>query len=146
MVEHFSHQEAKKKKCNMVLSPQGQEDKLTWIVGTPSGQFSVKSAYHSEKARALSIKGECSKNSNPSGIWKSLWKMRVIGVVTNFLWRVCNNLLPTNENLCRKGIVNDHILWTVFRDNGSYFIELQFIYYCVDGMREKNTETLHLGT
>lgn len=108
----------------MVLSPNGQLGRLVWA-GTSNGMFTVRSAYPFEKARILGEKGECSSAFQCSGIWKKLWKMRVPRVVKNFLWRVCNNLLPTKENICRKVIVNDpmcpicsaqletirHILW-----------------------------------
>jgi hypothetical protein len=59
------------------------------------------------------------------GVWKELWKLEVPPAVKNFWWRVCQNVLPTKDNLFSKKITPDplcpiclkepktlyHILW-----------------------------------
>jgi len=59
-------------------------------------------------------------------VWKTIWKLKVPAITKNFLWKICNNLLPTKENLFKKNIVQDplcpfcrvdietigHILWS----------------------------------
>lgn len=92
LIQEIFNPEEAKKICSMTL---------VWA-GNPNWMFTVRSSYHLEKARVLGEKGECSTVSCFSETWKKLWKMKVPGVV-----RVCNNLLPTKENLCRKGIVKD---------------------------------------
>jgi hypothetical protein len=39
-----------------------------------------------------------------SPVWKVCWKLNVPNVVKLFLWRACNDLLPTKVNLSCKGI------------------------------------------
>jgi hypothetical protein len=92
--------------CSLPLSSPGQPDKLIWK-GSSSGVFSVKSAYHLGMERRLSDKGESSKISQSSKVWKSIWRLNVRGVVKTFIWRVCKNTLPTRENLFKKGIISD---------------------------------------
>jgi hypothetical protein len=43
-----------------------------------------------------------------SDVWKGIWNLQVPNPVKLFLWRACNNLLPTKENLHRGKIVDDN--------------------------------------
>lgn len=92
--------------CRLVLSPLKSRDKLVWN-GTKSDIFSVKSAYHMEKQRREQEAGGCSTAPNLRVFWKLVWSLPAPTVLKNFIWRVCHNLLPTKENLYRKGIVDD---------------------------------------
>jgi hypothetical protein len=71
--------------------------------------FSMKIAYHLEKERSMQCKGESSKASVYNSVWKRIWKLETPKVVKMFLWRACNNLVPTKENLFRKRIVRDSL-------------------------------------
>lgn len=109
----------------MVLSPLRHPDKLVWI-GTKNGLFLVRSAYHLEMTRRVQEFGECSKTKENHDFWKAIWNLQAPAVLKNFVWKICNNLLPTKENLFRKHIVHDplcpfclvntettcHILWS----------------------------------
>jgi hypothetical protein len=111
--------------CSIPVSPGGGPDKLIWR-GNSSGMFSVRSAYHLAKERVSRDLGE-SSDAAPALVffWKHLWKLRIPGVVKNFIWRASHNLLPTKVNLHKKKIVPDshcplcgihpesteHILW-----------------------------------
>jgi hypothetical protein len=60
-----------------------------------------------------------------SGVWSSLWSLQAPWVLKHFFWKVCNNALPTKDNLYRKKILQDplcpicahqvetvwHVLW-----------------------------------
>jgi ribonuclease HI len=106
------------------LSRYNQKDVLTWR-GTTSGEFTVRSAYHMERDRTELLRGEGSKSSGMSNFWKTIWGLRVPNPVKMFVWRACNNILPTKDNLQKRGMVLDplcifcmsecetvkHILW-----------------------------------
>jgi hypothetical protein len=40
-------------------------------------------------------------------IWCEVWSLKVPNAVKMFMWRASHNLLPTKENMQRKGIVNE---------------------------------------
>lgn len=43
--------------------------------------------------------GECSTAKDTRALWKTVWELHVRPVMKNLLWKVCNSLLPTKENL-----------------------------------------------
>lgn len=110
--------------ASMVVSPQGNPDKLVWIDHS-NGLFSAKSAYHMAKEKVMRSGGECSTVSSTKLVWKKVWQMNVPGMVRTFLWRFCTNSLPTKANLFSRKIAPDplcplcgscpesivHILW-----------------------------------
>jgi hypothetical protein len=70
--------------------------------------------------------GESSTAMVSRDFWKTIWNLHIPAVLKFFLWKACNNLLPTKENLYSKKIVQDplcplslqasesvgHILWS----------------------------------
>jgi hypothetical protein len=44
------------------------------------------------------------QDNNP---WQNVWKRKVPNVVKMFLWRALNDLLPTKDNLYRKGVLKE---------------------------------------
>jgi hypothetical protein len=98
-----------------------------WLLAHSSRKtsFTVKSAYFLEKSYRTRATGECSRAKANWDFWKSIWSSQVQPTVKHFVWKVCNNLLPTKENLFIKNIVPDpfcplcqmeeesagHILW-----------------------------------
>jgi hypothetical protein len=40
-------------------------------------------------------------------LWRSIWQLQIPRTVILFLWRACNEILPTKENLCRCHIMDD---------------------------------------
>jgi ribonuclease HI len=89
--------------CNIPLSKNDQPDKLVWRA-TPSGNYTVKSAYYLEKERIRRESGECSGGKGWETFWKMIWGLKVPNSTKVFLWRACNNLLPTRVNLRRRGM------------------------------------------
>lgn len=78
-----------------------------------------------EKEKVDSLKGEGSSCSGYTHVWKTIWSLHVRNAVKVFLWRACANILPTKDNLLRRGVVKEaqcifrhkdiesvlHILW-----------------------------------
>jgi hypothetical protein len=62
----------------------------------------VWSAYHMAKESVLADEGECSTVGNKERMWKALWKLNCPRVVHLFLWKACNNILPTKANLSKR--------------------------------------------
>jgi hypothetical protein len=90
------------------LCPSLPPDKIIWN-GTSNGLFSVRSAYHLGLDLLRSKKGECSSSSNRSEFWKKLWAIKAPNSSKIFLWRACQNLLPSKQNLLRKGVVENDL-------------------------------------
>ena len=80
------------------------EDTIVWAA-TPNGLFTVRSAYRlaMEEVRS-SNRGSSSDPSKIRRFWKRLWKLQVPHKVRHFAWRACRDILPTKENLFRRGI------------------------------------------
>jgi len=106
------------------LSKYGHKDVMIWR-GSSTGDFTVRSAYHIEKDRQMFSQGESSNISVFNLLWKRLWSLQVPNSTKMFIWRACHNILPTKDNLLRKGIDLDptcvfcktvpktvhHVLW-----------------------------------
>jgi len=81
------------------------EDKIIWH-GEKDDLYSVRSAYHQvgeEKRRAQT---GSSSGSNRS-MWKEIWHITLPNCIKNFIWRLAKGILPTRENLVKKGIDTD---------------------------------------
>ena len=39
-------------------------------------------------------------------LWKTIWGAEVLNKIKNFVWRACQNILPTKSNLCRPQVIN----------------------------------------
>lgn len=89
--------------CNIPLSRYDHPDKLVWRA-TPSGTFTVKSAYYMEQDRQLREKGESSVGKGWESFWKMIWGLKIPNPTKVFLWRACSNLPSTRENLRRRGM------------------------------------------
>jgi hypothetical protein len=94
--------------CNIPLSPLQPPDKMIWRC-TKNGHFSVRSAYYMEKDIQASQRNGCSNINTGAEIWKVIWGLNVPNATKMFLWKACNNLLPTEENLFHRRVVGDQI-------------------------------------
>jgi ribonuclease HI len=131
--------------CNIPLSKLGPPDRLIWRP-TTTGCFTVCSAYFMEKERQEKLKGEGSSKTDTQLLWKYLWRLEIPNAAKVFCWRACNNILPTKDNLRRRGIINEdkcifcaretetasHVLWECpsARD-----------VWCVSGRRIQKTQS-----
>lgn len=78
------------------LSPQQPRDLLIWRC-TTNDNFIVRSAYHMGKEMQLTRQGGSSKRRDDDTVWKAIWNLKTPNVVKMFIWRACNNFLPTNK-------------------------------------------------
>jgi hypothetical protein len=92
--------------CNIPISPRYMRDRLVWA-GTNNGLFSVRSAYNLETERLARNQGCTSSFSSSRDLWKLLWQLKIPRSVQLFLWRVCNDILPTKEKLWKRRIVDN---------------------------------------
>jgi hypothetical protein len=90
----------------MAICPHLLQDQLVWV-GTPTGEFSVKSSYHLDVRRRSSSVPSTSFFGTPSPIWSTIWSLQVPKHVQSFLWHACRDLLPTRDKLLRRKIVQD---------------------------------------
>ncbi|KAG6721291.1 hypothetical protein I3842_03G106200 [Carya illinoinensis] len=96
------------------ISLGGREDKMFWSF-TANGMYTVKSGYHHQRqVEALE-----------STVWKKIWQLKVAPAVKIFIWKVCNEAIPTLANLKKRRVVEDsscivcksepetssHVLW-----------------------------------
>jgi ribonuclease HI len=92
--------------CSLPLSRYWSKDKLIWK-GTKNGEFTVRSAYFLEQERMRAMTGEGSNTKDGEHIWKAIWSLKVPNSTKVFMWRACCNILPTRDNLGRRGVVDD---------------------------------------
>lgn len=88
---------------NIPLSPLLPRDRLIWR-GTLDGIFIVRSAYHLRKELQDAEGGQRSHVEKGPNVWKALWFLKVPNPMKFFIWRACNDLLPTRVKLYRKKV------------------------------------------
>ena len=92
----------------IALSPTLPDDNIIWAL-TPSGKFTVKSAYSlALKERTGNDAEESSNSTRMKEFWKFIWRLNVPNKIRNFTWRACRNILPTKANLFRRRIMADN--------------------------------------
>jgi hypothetical protein len=106
------------------LSCRRPPDVLIWA-GTKRGIFSVKSAYRLQVTNQNSQAASSSSSMMAQNLWSSLWAVQVPPKVKLFIWKACQNIIPTQTKLFEKGITHsysclwcedepetsDHVLW-----------------------------------
>jgi hypothetical protein len=90
--------------CSIAISPRSQSDRMRWS-GTKNGEFSVSSAYYLAVEGRSRDSDSCSNPVTTNPFWKHLWTLSVPRAVQMFLWRGCNNILPTKEKLYHRKVV-----------------------------------------
>ena len=86
------------------LSIRRPADCIIWA-HTPSGMFTTCSAY---KLLVSCDASSSAGGSNPEAqkkFWKGIWQLQVPNKITHFVWRICNNAMPTMVNLYQRQIV-----------------------------------------
>ncbi|GLT69983.1 hypothetical protein SLA2020_420910 [Shorea laevis] len=96
-------------------------DRSTWQ-HTAQGEFTVKSAYHLQKAIIANYEGENSRSNQSRDLWRHLWKLKIPHAAKVFMWRACSNALATKANLFRRKITEDPLCVQIKRK--------QLITYC----------------
>ena len=88
------------------LSNTRTRDKLYWNKNKAQ-KFTVKTAYHVTIRLHQEVGVEHSMVRKEKKFWNRIWRMNVPPKVRNFVWRACNDILPTRANLYRKKILTD---------------------------------------
>jgi hypothetical protein len=52
---------------------------------------------------------ECSQRHSSFSTWHVIWSLPISNAVKMFLWKACNNILPTKENLLQRRVVSDNL-------------------------------------
>ena len=103
------------------LSLHHSKDRMIWAE-TPSGKFTVKSAY---KENRDGSKADYSNPSTRKKVCKGLWRMNLPQKVKHFAWKACEDILASKEALRQRHIAVEggcvlcgdpmeniiHILW-----------------------------------
>ncbi|KAL0423850.1 UNVERIFIED_CONTAM: putative ribonuclease H protein [Sesamum radiatum] len=82
----------------------GEQDLFTWNY-SKTGSFSVHSAYH----LAVSLEDSPCSSSHAaleSAWWRKVWQVRIPNKVKVFVWRACQNALPTGANLHKRASIS----------------------------------------
>jgi hypothetical protein len=123
LLENFNKEEVEAIQ-SIPISFTNQPDRQIWR-STMKGEFTVGSAYHMAKENEANLQAGCSNRREEGNIWKGIWSSNFPNAVKTFMWRACQNLLPTRENLVKRCIIKDpscsicgleiesteHILW-----------------------------------
>lgn len=91
---------------NFPISQFGLNDKIIQKL-TKNGQFTVRFAYHLKMSLLRDKSGVGLQENNDVFYWSSIWNMNILRLVKQFIWRACNNLLPTKVNLAIRKVVED---------------------------------------
>lgn len=90
------------------ISIQSQQDRLIWM-GNQSGTYSVKSGYNRvySKTNHHDLNRATTSYQPPRSLWIRLWDTPIPPKIKFFLWSICQNALPTKENLYKRQILPD---------------------------------------
>ncbi|KAL8459116.1 hypothetical protein ACS0TY_036548 [Phlomoides rotata] len=106
MVHSMFEEEEAMQILGIPLSLRPIEDRRFWN-HTKSGQFTVRSAYFLATNRFSACGRGLPSTSSAATPWKVIWAMGVSPRVRHFLWRACNDALPSLQALRRRGIQLD---------------------------------------
>ena len=68
-------------------------------------EYSVKTSYQVALYKKFPDPLGCSSSNNSN--WSIIWKLTLPEKIKIFIWKATKNLLPTVENLCKHGIVQE---------------------------------------
>lgn len=80
--------------CVIPLPIVPKLDTWVWLLDD-KGVFTVKSCYRR-------LRGEC--DTQNILFWRKVWRLQLPNKVINFIWRACNNVLPTATELIKKKV------------------------------------------
>ena len=88
------------------LSTRSTEDTHFWQ-GTKNGTYSTKSAYRFLAEELGALKPGPSNTQAHKHFWQKLWTLDVPNKVRHFMWRACNESLPTKLNLYKRKVTSN---------------------------------------
>ena len=111
------------------LSIQPLDDRIIWTKSA-NGLFMVRSAYKLAINLSRPINyGSSSDDSQTKKFLKLIWMIQVPHKVRHFIWRACQDILPTKKNLVQRKVLHDdrcnecheeaetsgHLFWSCLR-------------------------------
>ncbi|KAK6147670.1 hypothetical protein DH2020_018582 [Rehmannia glutinosa] len=85
------------------ISLYRRDNRLVWHF-SKNGQYQVKSGYKIAKTMKENIVAAPSSSVPNSHIWKWLWALHIPSKVKNNMWKCCQEIVPTNVELRRRGV------------------------------------------
>lgn len=108
LIDQLFHRDDAEAIKRIPLSRRNIPDRLFWL-HTDKGEFSVKTGYR--VARQLKknedMRGMSSQSGLKSLVWTKLWNLHIPNKIKVFGWRAFHNILPTQENLVQKHVIED---------------------------------------
>lgn len=86
------------------LPRRKRKDQVIWHYDK-KGEYSVKSGYQVALNMKFPDPPGCSRSNDSK--WSIIWKLSLPEKIKIFVWKATKNLLPTAENLCKHGIVQE---------------------------------------
>jgi ribonuclease HI len=86
------------------LSDRCPSDKLYWHA-TTNGKYSVRSGYQLLLRERVISNPNSSNQGEPNTLWKQIWSLRTPTKVKSFMWRACQEALPTKAGLFRRKVI-----------------------------------------
>lgn len=79
---------------------RSKPDTWRWVFAS-NGVYYVKIGYHVAKKLMENESNNTASSSFsiPETLWKNFWSLKVPNKVKHFIWRACNNTLPTKKQL-----------------------------------------------
>lgn len=90
------------------IRPQLIRDQLVWTE-TRTGQYTIKSRYNTfhKEDNKKSTEQASSSFQTPRKLWNRIWNMQIPDKIKKFIWSLCQNALPTKENLFKRRTIPD---------------------------------------
>lgn len=86
------------------LPRRKEKDQMIWHYDK-KGKYSIKTSYQVALNMKFPDPLGCSSSNNSN--WSIIWKLTLLEKIKISIWKVTKNLLPTIENLCKRGIVHE---------------------------------------
>lgn len=83
------------------IKHQHTMDELVWT-GTKCGSYTIKNGYKTlqrEMADKSQEQQPFSSFHTPKALWNAIWNMQTRTKAKIFLWSICQNAIPSKENL-----------------------------------------------
>lgn len=93
------------------IKRQNPNDELAWT-GTKCGNFSVKNGYDTLRQESANKAQQVQPSTSyqiPKSLWIAFWNLQTCTKVKIFLWSLCQNAIPSKENLWKRNILADPV-------------------------------------
>lgn len=90
---------------NITIPIEQGQDVLRWP-HTRDGAITVRSAYHRVHGESSDFQVDLNRSPRPDMllVWPAIWNAQVWPKYKAFMWKMANDVLPTKDNLRRRGL------------------------------------------